>query len=453
MSIEIKYKDSTIANLKNGETATIPCSGKKLTGDLTIIAPDSSSGECDGDHIIEVAELPTENIDENVLYKVGDSYYKHSVGELRDIIVCILGSTISFVEQYTSQGLSFELYYVKTRPTENIVVSSPGTFACYYIDDEDDILVYGDLDENGTNEWASLIAEMGYPYHGAITDASEAVSTGAYALITPGGFRAYTAPKGAFDIVENGRYDVASYEKVNVDVPNNAICGVWNLQALGDIKSGDLLWESHPVNFTTVWNGEVKKCVGIGGTFGESLWYLLEDGSRIGALDLNQWFEDSTGHYAYYVDFGKEPQIISAKLASLLEHCTPAYDHIIEVATGTEMDALLETAVIGSIFKYVGETTDKYENGALYMVEEDVNLISFTIAGTNYQAEEGMTWGAWCESSYNTDGYYATAGETILTKNGELVGNASNVEVWALEEIVKDADYSVKQSTVGGGSN
>ena len=30
------------------------------------------------------------------------------------------------------------------------------------------------------------------------------------------------------------------------------------------------------------------------------------------------------------------------------------------------------------------------------------NLISFTIAGTSYQAEEGMTWAEWCDSSYNT---------------------------------------------------
>lgn len=30
------------------------------------------------------------------------------------------------------------------------------------------------------------------------------------------------------------------------------------------------------------------------------------------------------------------------------------------------------------------------------------NLISFTIDGVLYQAEEGMTWEEWCESEYNT---------------------------------------------------
>lgn len=41
-----------------------------------------------------------------------------------------------------------------------------------------------------------------------------------------------------------------------------------------------------------------------------------------------------------------------------------------EIATEAEMTALLETAELGSVYKYTGETTDLYENGALYVVEE-----------------------------------------------------------------------------------
>ena len=41
----------------------------------------------------------------------------------------------------------------------------------------------------------------------------------------------------------------------------------------------------------------------------------------------------------------------------------------IEISTADEMTALLETAEVGSIYKYTGETTDTYENGALYVVE------------------------------------------------------------------------------------
>ena len=41
----------------------------------------------------------------------------------------------------------------------------------------------------------------------------------------------------------------------------------------------------------------------------------------------------------------------------------------IEVSTEAEMNALLATADVGSIYKYTGENTDTYENGALYIVE------------------------------------------------------------------------------------
>lgn len=38
-------------------------------------------------------------------------------------------------------------------------------------------------------------------------------------------------------------------------------------------------------------------------------------------------------------------------------------------------------------------------------------LITFTIDGVEYQAEQGMTWAVWCESTYNTGGYFYGAGE------------------------------------------
>ena len=45
----------------------------------------------------------------------------------------------------------------------------------------------------------------------------------------------------------------------------------------------------------------------------------------------------------------------------------------------------------------------RYQNGGEYVAP--VQKISFTIAGTSYQAEQGMTWGEWVASSYNTAGY------------------------------------------------
>jgi hypothetical protein len=45
-----------------------------------------------------------------------------------------------------------------------------------------------------------------------------------------------------------------------------------------------------------------------------------------------------------------------------------------------------------------GQTVD------VYCVGSPTNLISFTIDGTSYQAAEGMTWGEWVASEYNTGG-------------------------------------------------
>lgn len=52
-----------------------------------------------------------------------------------------------------------------------------------------------------------------------------------------------------------------------------------------------------------------------------------------------------------------------------------------------------------------GTTTRRYSLDFSTTIADGVNyvnLISFSIAGTSYQAEEGMTWAEWCESSYNT---------------------------------------------------
>ena len=55
----------------------------------------------------------------------------------------------------------------------------------------------------------------------------------------------------------------------------------------------------------------------------------------------------------------------------------------VEVATADEMATLLETAEVGAIYKYTGETTDAYENGVLYMVEEEKGGYTVSVTSTN----------------------------------------------------------------------
>ena len=148
---------------------------------------------------------------------------------------------------------------------------------------------------------------------------------------------------------------------------------------------------------------------------------------------------------------GKSDENLTDAVKTLLEGYGQGGDSPlpIEVSTEAEMTDLLETAEIGSVYKYTGET-DTYENGALYMVEED--LISFTIDGVSYQAEEGMTWDEWVSSSYNTDNYGVIYDGLISPKGDHLMGwvSYSNIRVTSVYAIVPDRAYYVQPYSSGG---
>lgn len=44
---------------------------------------------------------------------------------------------------------------------------------------------------------------------------------------------------------------------------------------------------------------------------------------------------------------------------------------VIKIKTSEEMDLLLVYANLGNIYEYIGETNEKYVNGALYIIEEE----------------------------------------------------------------------------------
>ena len=72
-----------------------------------------------------------------------------------------------------------------------------------------------------------------------------------------------------------------------------------------------------------------------------------------------------------------------------------------------------------------------------------IATISFTIGGTSYQAQDGMMWGEWVSSDYNTGGFY-TDGSYVLV-------NASNYVSGSNLTRVINADYAYTISNYGGG--
>lgn len=127
-----------------------------------------------------------------------------------------------------------------------------------------------------------------------------------------------------------------------------------------------------------------------------------------------------------------------------------------EVATAAAMDALLVEANVGKYYKFTGTTDSNYTNGDLYLVEGAATLISFTIDGTAYQAEEGMTWQEWVNSSYNTYGC-TIEGSSVKGKgnNGSptyiyINQNSSLTLVSSTDSIIKNATY---EDVAGAGGN
>lgn len=73
--------------------------------------------------------------------------------------------------------------------------------------------------------------------------------------------------------------------------------------------------------------------------------------------------------------------------------------------------------------------------------EGEVSLISFTIESTSYQAEEGMTWGEWCNSEYNTDGYYIDDDDSISNQSvSAWIGTSGNY-VFSQDIIIEGYNY------------
>ena len=72
------------------------------------------------------------------------------------------------------------------------------------------------------------------------------------------------------------------------------------------------------------------------------------------------------------------------------------------------------------------------------------STITFTIAGTSYQAEEGMTWVEWVSSSYNTGGYTYNGIEILHPTDGSVADETTSS--WYVEptaEIVAGRAYLI----------
>jgi hypothetical protein len=115
--------------------------------------------------------------------------------------------------------------------------------------------------------------------------------------------------------------------------------------------------------------------------------------------------------------------------------------------------ATATTLVLPDSIKWVGGSAPTIKPNMIYQVSilkglasvlefdnaAPVVLISFTINGTSYQAEDGMDWRDWCSSKYNTNGYYPYSTTVYITGPYAIAYN--NIEVALTDVIVNNRAY------------
>lgn len=332
------------------------------------------------------------------LIKIEYEYYEYVLESFKTIHF----KAGSFIDVSTI----FPILSVPTRSTENFIKT-----CMYYIEDEDVFLQY----DSDTETWVSGVDGEDLK---VINSADEVTEDGSY-IIRSGNFIKYLNPTHTQTITESGIYNVEDVAVVNVAY--DSVCGTWKLSEI-DIGK----YEVVSINFTTIYEDKVVKCTGMQSqmdlTDPDKLVYILEDGTKITAHDGYTWSYET----AKYVDFGEERQNVPKYFADFVRKGTPIYDLLVEVETEEVMNALLEIAEEGTVYRYTGPTTENYENGALYVVHTP--MVSFTIDGADHQGEEDMTWTEWCASEYNTIGCVNADAE-------ELIYNSDNTKQLMLNDV------------------
>ena len=98
-----------------------------------------------------------------------------------------------------------------------------------------------------------------------------------------------------------------------------------------------------------------------------------------------------------------------------------------EVSTEAEMNAFLESGTVGSVYKYTGESTDTYENGAYYVLEvEETDADGHTVTIT---FPDGSGEGAWYSTTiyddYRIDGNRTEAAGNVIGTISSAIGSVT----------------------------
>lgn len=121
----------------------------------------------------------------------------------------------------------------------------------------------------------------------------------------------------------------------------------------------------------------------------------------------------------------------------------------VEVSTEADMTALLTSGEAGGVYKYTGETTEAYENGALYVLEGDslVKLIDQTALPQLYAPTITLDGDTLTITANADNGAFATSYDLYI--DGSLVGNytSTTIDLTTLE--LAEGTYSITAKAMG----
>lgn len=177
--------------------------------------------------------------------------------------------------------------------------------------------------------------------------------------------------------------------------------------------------------------------------------YVSPNPAESGTIELNKLAIGSTiytipkGTVVKANDGGVEGAYLQTLTIGNDKFVMPSYVFPNPAAEATQV--LTKLAIGNVIYELSQGATPVYYDGEFSTRPiGGATIISFTISGDHYEAEEGMTWEQWCDSTYNTDGYYI---ENLAVRKNPVnyVYNEVSTNV-----IIADTAYELRS---GGGAD
>ncbi len=129
-----------------------------------------------------------------------------------------------------------------------------------------------------------------------------------------------------------------------------------------------------------------------------------------------------------YVTYGSNSKVD-------LTNSTYSYNDAAGISVGSYASLVIAIAYDSSASRADGPFTVTFGDLKLEYSTIALKLISFSMNGVTYQAEEGMTWDEWVSSSYNTDGYFVR-NEYLYNPQG------ATDQISSTDIIIENNDYS-----------